>query len=142
MPRWKPLKERFEEKTMPEPNSGCLLWLGYLAQGRAQFSFEGRMRTAARVSWMLYRGSTLGLHVLHKCDNPACVNPAHLYLGMDKENAADRSKKYGKLTPDKVREARALVSQGHTCVAVAKLFGVGPNALRRAVIGRTWTQVV
>jgi hypothetical protein len=49
---------------------------------------------AHRVSWAIHNGPIPdGLLVLHRCDNPACVRPDHLFLGTDKDNAADREKK-------------------------------------------------
>lgn len=55
---------------------------------------DGKTVRAHRASWILHNGSIPpGLHVLHSCDNPPCVNPEHLFLGTDKDNAQDRENK-------------------------------------------------
>lgn len=90
-PTAKPIKERLEAKCMPEPNTGCWIWLGSAnSEGRAQMG----SRTAARVSYAAYKGPIPeGLSVLHRCDEPICVNPDHLFLGTHTDNMRDMSRK-------------------------------------------------
>lgn len=86
------LRTRFDKSYIPEPNSGCWLWLGNLDEkgyGRITISRTYKMHKAHRVSWMLYRYPPTGL-ILHRCDLPCCVNPDHLYEGTHKQNAEDR----------------------------------------------------
>ena len=91
------LHARFAAKYIPEPNSGCWLWIGAVNGGseRPQIWCEDKIQYAARVSWKLHKEEPIpdGLLVLHSCDNGWCVNPDHLFLGTDLTNALDREAK-------------------------------------------------
>ena len=82
---------RFDRLCIPEPNSGCWLWLGALhVFGYGKFGLHEKIYHAHRIAWQLLRGRiSSGLQVLHKCDNPSCVNPDHLFLGTQKDNIHD-----------------------------------------------------
>jgi len=73
----------------------CWLWKATLdSNGYGMIAIRRRMKKAHRVSWAISFGNTLeNMCVLHKCDNPACINPQHLFLGTLKDNAEDREKK-------------------------------------------------
>jgi len=70
---------------------GCWLWTGaHKPSGYGDIWYRNRPQIAHRVSWQIYHGAIpKELHVLHSCDIPSCVNPAHLFLGTAKDNAAD-----------------------------------------------------
>lgn len=85
----------------------CWTWHGARnIQGYGQFSVEGRMRLAHRVSEEMARGALpSGLCVLHHCDNPPCVRPDHLFRGTRADNMRDmvaKGRYYGWTTPDRV----------------------------------------
>lgn len=82
-----------EEKWIPEPNSGCWLWIASVNNdGYGFFGMGGRTMSAHRASWILHRGAIpKGKYVLHKCDVRQCVNPDHLYLGTQFDNMRDAS---------------------------------------------------
>lgn len=94
------LLERFENKFTPEPNTDCWIWTGAVnSSGYGSFYFNGRDVRAHRASWELHYGPIPnGDHhgttcVCHTCDNPLCVNPAHLFLGTQSDNMRDMYRK-------------------------------------------------
>jgi hypothetical protein len=78
-----------------EPNTGCWLWeRGVTGDGYGSLKFAGYPRGAHRASWVAHRGPIpAGLHILHRCDTPQCVNPDHLRPGTHRENMGDMSAK-------------------------------------------------
>lgn len=80
-----------------DQSGSCWVWLrsrsgGRMGYGRVQF--RGRLEVAHRVAWTLAIGPIPeGLFVLHKCDNPPCVRPDHLFLGTAQDNSRDRDEK-------------------------------------------------
>lgn len=90
-----PLGERFSRYVEPEPNTGCHLWAGAVnAHGYGRLTVGKTQLLAHRIAWVLRFGDIPdGLGVLHRCDLPACVNPDHLFLGSQLDNARDMAKK-------------------------------------------------
>lgn len=82
----------FSDRYEADPNSGCWLWTGsLLSNGYGSFGRRGR---AHRASYEAHVGPIPdGLFVLHKCDVRCCVNPNHLWVGTNTDNARDRSRK-------------------------------------------------
>lgn len=76
-------------------SSGCWEWKGHRNQaGYGEFCVNGERHTRAhRFMWEAIHGSIGSLHVLHKCDNPPCCNPDHLFLGTQQDNMKDRDLK-------------------------------------------------
>ncbi len=98
MPRWpeRTDKQRFFEKVeQPATGAACWTWIGSRnTQGYGNFFFGARVDKAHRAAWMLFRGEIpADLCVLHRCDNPRCVNPEHLFLGTKDDNNQDKMRK-------------------------------------------------
>lgn len=86
--------ERVERLSVPEPNSGCRLWLGKVNDGRPMLKVNGKQLRVCRLLWTELRGQIAsGLEVCHKCDTPLCVNDSHFFLGTHGENSADMAMK-------------------------------------------------
>jgi hypothetical protein len=92
-------------KLVKRHSSGCLLWIGYRdGCGYGRPRVNGRHVLANRLSWFLAVGPIPdGLHVLHKCDRPECVEPLHLYLGTHQHNMFDRDVKGRGVVPVRAR---------------------------------------
>jgi HNH endonuclease len=92
MGRWdikEPMLSRLERFYIPEPNSGCWLWIGYvdkLGYGCMR-GYPGKTRKPHRVSYELHKGAIPeGLVLDHLCRNPCCINPDHLDPVTDRQN--------------------------------------------------------
>jgi len=112
-----------------------------------------RHRHAHRLAWELEHGPIPdGMFVCHRCDNPPCCNPAHLFLGTQADNDADRTTKGrssrgsrhpdAKLNPETVREIRRRVASGEQQTALAREFGVSKTTLNQMIHGKTWRHVL
>jgi len=83
---------RYDHLIIPEPNSGCWLWLGgTTGEGYGHFYIDGQNLYAHRCAFeaVYGHGSLDGLICRHECDNPPCVNPDHLLKGTHHDNAMD-----------------------------------------------------
>lgn len=129
------------------PN-GCWIWTGSKSStGYGHIKINRATVKAHRLSYMLAHGPIPdGLCVLHRCDVPLCVNPAHLFLGTNADNVRDRNAKgrargNAKLTVAAVRDIRSRFAEGASMVRLASEYGVDRAAIRDAITGATWAHV-
>jgi hypothetical protein len=145
--------------------SGCWEWKALRNEdGYGHFPSgirNGKNTKSHQASWLIYNGEIpKGMCVCHKCDNPSCVNPDHLFLGTYKDNNDDKMMKgrhrtrvfYGaehpqrgensphhKLSEDNVKEIRKLRTEGYTLRALAKKFGITHGVVNNILQGRKWS---
>jgi hypothetical protein len=152
------LADRFEAKVERIPFMGCWVWTGATHErGYGIIGLGGRSRgneRAHRTAYRLYRGDIPeGKVMLHKCGNTNCVNPWHLEVGTQKENAQDKMRmgrhyqpnnngsnaKWAKLDNEKVSEI--LAAKGGVRgigASLAKKFNVSPSTIYAVWLGVTW----
>lgn len=148
------IREHFNQKWIPEKDSGCHLWSAAIGPGG--YGNFGIMRrpyrnthVAHRVSWALNRGPIpVGMKVLHKCDNPPCVNPDHLFLGTQRDNVEDCVRKgrlnsrkgeancKAKLTTEQIRYIRSSRERG-----LGRRYGVLANQIYKIRKRIAWRHV-
>jgi hypothetical protein len=86
---------RLQKYSRLNSDTGCVEWVGSRnTGGYGHLMVHGKLRTAHRVAFEIAHGPLPeGAHVLHRCDNPSCINPEHLFLGTHCENMADMKTK-------------------------------------------------
>ena len=135
----------FNASYIPEPMSGCWLWLGGSGDSRGCISIDGEKWTAPRLSYTIHRGPIPdGLLVRHTCDNPPCVNPDHLRLGTDRDNAVDKMPSDYQpvvLSSQHVLCIRRLMAAGFTQVAAARVFRVSQKTVSHIKTRHTWRHI-
>ncbi len=172
-PRAKPLADRFWPH-VAKTDDGCWLWTGYRAAngyGRIPVPRLNHKRPwtigwAHRVSYALNVGPiTEGLSVLHRCDNPQCVRPDHLFLGTQRDNIQDAARKgrtargdrsFARLHPERLQRgeqrpnakltlaiateirARLINAPVGTAAALARTYGVSPAIICGIRKGKLW----
>lgn len=151
----RPLLERFWER-VSVVQGACWLWRGSTtAAGYGNLGAGGRGGAnvyAHRLSWEVHKGPIPpGMHVLHRCDNPPCVNPEHLFLGTQRDNNADKTRKgrhargerhgNAKLTSEKAARIRQMRADGFgTQDAIARELGVTRSCVAHVLQGLTWAE--
>ena len=147
-------QERIDCHWEPVTETGCWLWTGALASdgyGLVSQRIDGRniCKRAHRLSYELHIGQIpKDMSVLHKCDTPICINPAHLFVGTQKANTDDACRKgrhshgdrhgHSKLTESDVRSIRA---DTRSLLVIATDYGVTPGPIYAIKTGRNWRHV-
>jgi len=152
----KPISERFWPKVnIPEDKTKCWEWnAGLDSMGYGAMSMPGKkyFERSHRISWTLKNGDIpKELCVLHRCDNPKCVNPDHLFLGTNSDNVSDKVKKkrhafgarqgIAKQTEASAKNIIALYHAGMDRHILSRIFGTRPANIRNIVSGERWSHL-
>ena len=162
MPGWTTIKYTREQRLVAffnkivECKSGCHEFTGARdSEGYGNFWDEGVCKKAHRFAWEAWYGPIPeGQLVLHKCDNPSCCNPGHLFLGTDQDNATDKAVKgrssnnqgyrnpSARITEEDVREIHKLLEEGlHTQEEIADMFDLTKGHINNIKMGRSWGHI-
>lgn len=170
MKRYATLEARFWQKVEKGDPDECWEWRGWRDDGGyGCISVRGRRVRSHRVVWELTDGPIpAGLCVCHTCDNPPCVNPAHLWLGTNADNVADKMAKgrhgtgrglahgrytkpertprgeghgRAKVTDVQVRAMRERHEAGATQIALDHEYGISSGVVNKIVNRKLWVHV-
>lgn len=133
----------------------CWNWLAAkTTAGYGEYRVNGKVWYTHRYSWFLESGEIPdNLFVLHRCDNPSCVNPKHLFLGTHLDNLKDMRQKgrgsgpkgdknaSAKLCEADIVEIRKLFSQGNSRASIARQFKVAWHSINKVLNGKRWKWV-
>ena len=146
------LEDRFWAKVAKRDGEACWLWLAGNKGGYGLLRRPGRNSPqvyAHRLSWEIHHGPIpRGILVCHRCDNPPCVNPAHLFLGTSRENMMDASRKgrtavgerspRAKFTNAVVLDIRRRHRSGQRPNDIARALDIPRRSLDPIIYGKTW----
>jgi transposase len=151
--RQRPMIEKLNERSKLNTETGCIEWTACKTKaGYGQLSVDRKMMFTHRLSYEANIGPIPeGLHVLHSCDNPCCINPDHLRVGTPADNAQDKidrgrillGEKHGgaKITENDVIEILRLNEFGVSKKDLARAFGVSASSISLIVKGINWKHI-
>lgn len=143
-----PIIERFWEKVDKKGEDECWEWLASKNHASGtMFAWDNKYWTAHKISYKLFIGEIpKGLCILHRCDNPLCVNPKHLFLGTHQDNMNDmaiKGRAYGtRLKKQNIKEIFRLHALGEPQHKIGKLFGVCQQYISKILRKKVWKHVV
>lgn len=145
-------KQEFDSLWKPMP-SGCWEWIGSRdVYGYGRIKRNGQTSKAHRLSFEFAGGAVPSdRFVCHKCDNPCCVNPAHLFLGTSVDNNKDRHSKgrtasgeghtNARLDTARVIRIRERYASGETSESLGREYLVHPSQILKIVNRRQWKHI-
>lgn len=148
------LKSRLESKVAKQTDTGCWIWIGAKKpNGYGNFYLGGRYLPAHRAAYLIYLGDIPeGHYICHRCDNPACVNPDHLFIGTPTENQQDMKWKgrakgisagreqhpNAKLSETDILSIRRLRRSGWSLKDIAERHGITASNVSYICAGKSW----
>jgi len=151
------IEQRFWPKVAIDDSDKCWIWMAQrkpAGYGQLRFGPDHATTCAHRVAWLIVVGQIPdGMNVLHRCDNPSCVNPRHLFLGSHRDNMLDKERKgranhprgeenHAKLRTEDVLHIRRLYAAGQATQAdLGRRFHVSPGYIWHLVNGSKWSHL-
>jgi hypothetical protein len=115
--------------------SGCWIWnKSVTSRGYGNICFDKKVELAHRVSYKVFVGNPDGFVVCHKCDNPLCVNPEHLFLGTAADNLNDcytKGRRGIVLTIEQIETIKKMIQDGVSYIKIASQFGTTKSSIHR-----------
>lgn len=155
--RWAVQRRTWDSRFWEKVDKSGECWVWTAAKNSAGYGLFGdsKKHLVHRISYEIHFGEIpAGLHVCHRCDNPPCLRPEHLFAGTDHDNhmdamlkgrlkgRVDRRGTGGKLTDDQIREIRRVYQEGGvTGRSLAFCYGISPSSLSKIVRGETYTNL-
>lgn len=133
-------------KTVRNDLTGCVVWHGRKNhKGYGLIRFQGKNRSIHRLIYeTFFGGIPKETHVLHRCDNAACVNVEHFFTGTNRDNIEDKISKDRsgkKLNIAKVREIKQMLAIGVSQSEIARRFGIHQSGISKIRSGQRWAHV-
>ena len=152
------IEKRFELSKQVDSTTGCHNFLGFRDRnGYGRIKYQNRGYAAHRLFWIIKNGElTSEQHILHHCDNPACFNIEHLFVGSNADNVADKVSKYrqyhppkgkmhhrsmAKLSEEQVIEIKSLLKRGYRQSDIYRDFKVSRATINDIALGKTWNWI-
>lgn len=146
--------KRLRDASRLNPETGCIEWMRPTTEnGYGRLMIGKRRIMAHRLAWQIENGPIPdGMSVCHRCDNPKCINPAHLFLGTNVDNMADMKAKgrgngprgadnyMAKLTDENVASIKQMLPY-MSQMQIAALFGVSQSTVSLIALGKVWKHV-
>lgn len=153
-----PINERLLSKIDKNDETNCWEWTGSLSKfGYGRIGFRDKVYLTHRISYEIFNGSfDQNLFVCHKCDNPKCINPEHLFLGSQLDNMKDCSTKkrafsrsfpgednpFAKLSNKDASLIRCKLKKGYKGKELAKLYNVNATTISNIKNNKTYTNSI
>lgn len=149
-------------RKMPHMKTRCWEWQKYEERGYGLLRIKGKCIRAHRYSYVINKGPLGNKHALHKCDNPPCVRPSHLFKGDQQANVADCVSKGRVASPKGEKNPKAVFTKKQVKTIIieaeiikksssskhpgattelAKKYGVTQGGMWRIVSGKTWSEL-
>jgi hypothetical protein len=137
------LRERFEEYYKESSKDECWEWLSNLDKnGYGEIRVNNKTKKAHRISYELYKGEIpINMFICHKCDNPSCVNPNHLFLGTHQDNVNDKVNKKRQHSKLNENDIMSILNSNEKSIILSKIYDVSQKHINRIKRREQWKHI-